>query len=114
MCSGSGCPSASACGASGADDDVVFVGPYEESAWIEQQAEVGNLGAKLSLVRLGFNYFTSEADPPAEALADPPLSDELKRGRWFPIPADAVRELRQLGSPRARTKQVAAQRPALG
>jgi selenocysteine lyase/cysteine desulfurase len=30
------------------------------SAWMDQQAAAGNLGAKLSLVRLGFNYFTSE------------------------------------------------------
>jgi selenocysteine lyase/cysteine desulfurase len=28
------------------------------SAWMERQAAAGNLGAKLSLVRLGFNYFT--------------------------------------------------------
>ena len=31
------------------------------SARMEPQAALGNLGAKLSLVRLGFNYFTSEA-----------------------------------------------------
>jgi hypothetical protein len=32
----------------------------EWSEWMDEQATAGNLGAKLSLVRLGFNYFTSE------------------------------------------------------
>jgi selenocysteine lyase/cysteine desulfurase len=30
------------------------------SAWMDRQAAAGNLGAKLSLLRLSFNYFTSE------------------------------------------------------
>ena len=30
------------------------------SSWMEQQSAAGNEGAKLSLVRLSFNYFTSE------------------------------------------------------
>ena len=162
----------------------------EWSAWMERQAGAGNIGAKLSLVRLGFNYFTSEdvfdyvleavhflaseawkllplyrfdpesglwqhrsadptplrfadlsfasgrlevaasrpatdpgtfaahlgeaqrlvaaleADPPAEPLDDPPLSDEFERGRWFPLPAEALRELHELSSPSARQRLV--------
>jgi hypothetical protein len=153
----------------------------EWSEWMDEQATAGNLGAKLSLVRLGFNYFTSEdvfdyvvdavhfladhawkllplyrfdpesglwqhrdgaprslrlddvsfasgrleigsrdlpADPgtleahlrearrlvaalesapPADALRDPPLADEFERGRWFPIPSEAVLSLRESG-----------------
>jgi selenocysteine lyase/cysteine desulfurase len=148
----------------------------EWSAWMDHQATAGNLGAKLSLLRLSFNYFTSEevfeyvltavhfvaaegwkllplyrfdpvsgvwehrdhrtasphlvdvsftnatpaapalergtfaaqlerarrivadieADPPTEPLDDPPLSVEFERGRWFPLPAEALRELREL------------------
>jgi selenocysteine lyase/cysteine desulfurase len=155
----------------------------EWSAWMERQAATGNLGAKLSLVRLGFNYFTSEevfdyvleavhfladeawkllplyrfdpesglwqhrgagptplrlhdvsfasgrlevavrgpsgdpgplpahleqarrlvaaleAAPPTGPLGDPPLSEELERGRWFPLPTEALRELCELSSP---------------
>jgi selenocysteine lyase/cysteine desulfurase len=146
------------------------------SAWMDDQAAAGNLGAKLSLLRLSFNYFTSEevfeyvlgavhfiaaegwkllplygfdpasgvwqhrdhhatprrldqvsftdatpaapavepgmfaahleqarrivadveANPPTEPLDDPPLGDELERGRWFPLPVEALRELREL------------------
>jgi selenocysteine lyase/cysteine desulfurase len=151
----------------------------EWSAWMDEQATAGNLGAKLSLVRLGFNYFTSEdvfayvvdavhfladhawkllplyrfhpesglwqhrgdtprtlrlddvsfasgrlqiasrgrptdpgtleahlrearrlvaaleSEPPADALGDLPLPDEFERGRWFPLPAEAVHSLRE-------------------
>ncbi len=153
----------------------------EWSAWMEQQAGAGNIGAKLSLVRLGFNYFTTEEvfdyvlqavhflateawkllplysfdpesglwqhrdhepaplrlcdvsfasgqleaatrpsadpgtfadhieaarrlvsaiemNPPTEALGDPPLREEFERGRWFPLPAEALRELHALSS----------------
>jgi len=156
------------------------------SAWMDEQATAGNLGAKLALVRLGFNYFTSEevfdyvlravhfiadegwkllplyrfdpesglwkhrkgapeplrlddvsfasgrleianldrpvdpgtfvahlaaaerlvaaleADPPVEALSDPPPSQEFERGRWFPLPAEAVHGLRRLNAAHAR------------
>ena len=37
-----------------------------------------------------------EADPPAEPFDDPPLDDEFERGRWFPLPAEALRELHEL------------------
>jgi selenocysteine lyase/cysteine desulfurase len=151
----------------------------EWSAWMERQAAAGHVGAKLSLVRLGFNYFTSEEvfdyvleavhflalegwkllplyrfdsasglwrfrgerpaplslddvsfasgrlevarsrpgadavplagqldrarrlvaaleeDPPAGPLQDPPLTADFERGRWFPLPAEALRELRR-------------------
>jgi selenocysteine lyase/cysteine desulfurase len=33
---------------------------HEWSSWMERQSAAGNLGAKLSLVRLSFNYFTGE------------------------------------------------------
>ncbi len=155
------------------------------SSWMEQQSAAGNLGAKLSLVRLSFNYFTSdevfeyvleavrfvadegwkllplyrfepesglwkhrggeqtslrladvsfasgrldvathspivdpgtladhleearrlvaavEAAPPVMPLDDPPLSEEFERGRWFPLPAEALRELYELNAQRA-------------
>jgi selenocysteine lyase/cysteine desulfurase len=161
---------------------------HDWSAWMDQQAAVGNIGAKLSLVRLGFNYFASEevfdyvveavhfladeawkllplyrfepasglwqhrgghpaplrledvsfasgrlevaprdptgdaspfaahleearrlvaaleAAPPAAPLDDPPLDDEFERGRWFPLPVEALRELHDLSSPRARRR----------
>jgi selenocysteine lyase/cysteine desulfurase len=149
------------------------------SAQMDSQSSRGNLGAKLSLVRVGFNYFTSatafqyvvdaidfladeawkllplyrfdpasglwqhrsgqppslsledvsfasgtfafagpapqpsagdparyleearslvrqiEAAPPAGALSDPPLEPELERARWFPLPVEALDELRR-------------------
>jgi len=152
------------------------------SSWMEQQSSAGNLGAKLSLVRLSFNYFTSEeafhyvldavhfiadegwkllplyrfepesglwrhrrgepetlrledvsfmsgrlevaarkttedpgtfadnlaeaqrlvaavqAAPPVLALDDRPLGEEFERGRWFPLPSEALRELHELSS----------------
>ena len=151
---------------------------------MEQQSAAGNEGAKLSLVRLSFNYFTSEevfeyvleavrfvadegwkllplyrfepesglwkhrgdeptslrladvsfalgrlevptrspivdpgtfadhlerarrlvatveAAPPVMPLDDPPLSEEFERGRWFPLPAEALRELYELNAQR--------------
>jgi selenocysteine lyase/cysteine desulfurase len=149
------------------------------SAWMDRQATTGNLGAKLSLLRLSFNYFTSEeefhyvlaavhflaaegwkllplyrfdpasgiwqhrdhhttrlrldhvsfthatpaaatvepgtltsqlerarrivadveANPPTAPLDDPPLDDEFERGRWFPLPTEALRELHELSGP---------------
>jgi selenocysteine lyase/cysteine desulfurase len=156
----------------------------EWSAWMERQTAAGDLGAKLSLVRLSFNYFTSEevfdyvleavhfladegwkllplyrfepesglwkhrsgeptslrlddisfasgrldsgagsptTDPgtfadhlreaqrivaeveaaaPTSSLDDPPLSDTFERERWFPLPAEALRELHELSSTR--------------
>ena len=42
------------------------------------------------------------AAPPVMALDDPPLSEEFERGRWFPLPSEAVRELHELSSHRAR------------
>ena len=155
------------------------------SSWMEQQSAAGNEGAKLSLVRLSFNYFTSEevfeyvleavrfvadegwkllplyrfepesglwkhrggeptslrladvsfasgrlevptrspivdpgtfadhlerarrlvatveAAPPVMPLDDPPLSEEFERERWFPLPAEALRELYELNAQRA-------------
>jgi hypothetical protein len=152
---------------------------------MDEQSAAGNLGAKLSLVRLSFNYFTSEeifeyvldavhfladegwkllplyrfdpesgmwhhrdgeprslcladvsfasgrlevatgsptvdpgsfadhleearrraatveAAPPTAPLDDPPLSDAFERERWFPLPAEAVRELHAQASPHA-------------
>ena len=37
-----------------------------------------------------------ETDPPAEPFDDPPLGDGFERGRWFPLPAEALRELHEL------------------
>ena len=42
-----------------------------------------------------------EASPPMVPLDDPPLSEEFERGRWFPLPAEAVRELHELNAHRA-------------
>ena len=36
-----------------------------------------------------------EAVPPGESLPDPPLSPEFERIRWFPLPGEAVAQLRQ-------------------
>ena len=155
------------------------------SSWMERQSAAGNLGAKLSLVRLSFNYFTSEevfdyvldavhfvadegwkllplyrfepesglwkhrdgeptslrledvsfasgrlevpsrsptvdpgsladhleqarrlaaaveAAPPVTPLDDPPLSQEFERQRWFPLPAETLRELYELNARQA-------------
>ncbi len=153
----------------------------EWSAQMASQSARGNLGAKLSLVRVGFNYFTSEtvfryvvdaihfladeawkllplyrfdpasglwhhesgrlrpplslddvsfasgtltlagprpsdatrdltaqleearrlvrrieASPPTAPLVDPPLSPEFERARWFPLPGEALDELRRM------------------
>jgi selenocysteine lyase/cysteine desulfurase len=160
----------------------------EWSSWMERQSAAGKLGAKLSLVRLSFNYFTSEevfdyvldavhfladegwkllplysfepesglwrhrggepetlrledvsfasgrpeiaarrttedpgtfadhlaqarrlvasveAAPPVLPLDDPPLGEEFERERWFPLPSDALRELQDLSSHRARRR----------
>jgi hypothetical protein len=42
-----------------------------------------------------------EAAPPTAPLDDPPLSDAFERERWFPLPAEAVRELHAQASQHA-------------
>jgi selenocysteine lyase/cysteine desulfurase len=166
----------------------------EWSAWMDRQSTLGNLGAKLSLTRLGFNYFTSEAvfdyvlhavhfladnawkllplyrfdaasglwhhvsgrgrspvcldevsfasgrlefrgatprcegglatqlddarrivreletSPPSGPPPDPGLSSEFERMRWFPLPAEALVELRALSSRLSRPASAPARR----
>jgi hypothetical protein len=41
-----------------------------------------------------------EASPPTALPADPPLSPEFERARWFPLPAEALGELRRATAPR--------------
>jgi selenocysteine lyase/cysteine desulfurase len=156
------------------------------SSWMDQQSSAGDLGAKLSLVRLSFNYFTSEevfdyvldavhfvadegwkllplyrfepetglwrhrdgepeilrledvsfasgrlevaargtvgdagtfsdhfaearrlvaaveAAPPILPLDDPPVSEAFERQRWFPLPAEALRDIHELSAHGAR------------
>jgi len=54
-----------------------------------ESALAGQLDAARRIIR------AAEADPPA-VLADEPLSPELERIRWFPLPGEALARLRRV------------------
>lgn len=74
-------------------DDVSFASGTLTLARPRPTAAARNLGRHLEETRRLVRRI--EASPPTAPPADPPLSPEFERARWFPLPAEALAELRR-------------------
>ena len=80
-------------------DDVSFASGRLEVPSRSPTVDPGSLADHLEKARR--LAAAVEAAPPVAPLDDPPLSQEFERQRWFPLPAETLRELYELNARQA-------------